>query len=61
MGTRVMHPQKVDAKGRIVVSNRVDRELWNSVLAISARRGEKIGVTLEKALRQYVSADARRK
>jgi hypothetical protein len=56
-----MHPQKVDTRGRIVVSNRVDRELWNSVLAISVRRGEKVGVTLDKALRQYVSADARRK
>ena len=56
-----MAKQKADAKGRIVVSNRVNPELWRTFTSISRRRKENIADTLSKALAQYISADARKR
>lgn len=53
--------QAPDKKGRIVVSNRVQKDRWEAITDIAKRRGEKIEDTLEKALYQYVMADARKR
>lgn len=61
MPARIADNPKLTPRGTAKLDVEVSPELRRDLVKITNRRGERLGMTLNKALEQYVAADRRRK
>lgn len=61
MPARIADNPKLSPRGTAIITTEVPPELRRDIVSIANRRKERFGVTVRKALEQYVAADRRRK
>lgn len=61
MPARIALDPKLTPRGTAIVQTEVEPGTRNGLITIATRRGERLNVTVRKALEQYVAADRRRK